>query len=422
MPTPDEGNGPVNEARDLDAWLAEVSGPEWVLYCKVLSSNDTYAKPNVHQGGPYLGRDILTVAFPLLTDRADREVNPDVHLPASVDSHGWSGDVRLVWYNSKRLTGRANGRDEARLTRWGGSSHPLVEPDATGAIAAFAFLLAPVGDADAVRVWRSRGPDDTALLIERFGEPDPGHPAIVSAGGSVHPEEPHGSCTLEDNQIPAPWREAFPTGDEIIQWVVSRLRDRNVGADRRLVRRRDCEYDVFRSVERWHVLPRVRRGFDTVDAFVEYAGSVSNRRKSRAGRSLELHVRQILREESIPHSWQPRTELSRRPDFIFPSIERYRQVTGPDESLRMLAVKTTCKDRWRQILNEAARVPIKHLLTLQRGVSVDQFREMADENVVLVVPKPLMRSYPRAVRGRLVSLEMFLKDVRKLGGPPNGWE
>ncbi len=50
----------------------------------------------------------------------------------------------------------------------------------------------------------------------------------------------------------------------------------------------------------------------------------------------------------------------------------------------MLAVKTTCKDRWRQILNEAQRIKPKHLLTLQEGVSHRQFDEMQEsKNLVL---------------------------------------
>jgi hypothetical protein len=32
----------------------------------------------------------------------------------------------------------------------------------------------------------------------------------------------------------------------------------------------------------------------------------------------------------------------------------------------MLGVKTTCSDRWRQVLAEADRIQLKHLLTLHR--------------------------------------------------------
>jgi len=84
----------------------------------------------------------------------------------------------------------------------------------------------------------------------------------------------------------------------------------------------------------------------------------------------------------------------------------------------MLAVKTTCKDRWRQILNEVDkdRIPTKHLLTLQEGVSQNQFNEMLDEGVQLVVPFGLHKSYPKKVRPHLMTLESFLADIRLLAG------
>jgi hypothetical protein len=80
----------------------------------------------------------------------------------------------------------------------------------------------------------------------------------------------------------------------------------------------------------------------------------------------------------------------------------------------MLAAKTTCKDRWRQILNEAERIPVKHLLTLQEGISENQFREMHAAGVTLVVPRPLMSKYPVSVRHQLLSVEKFVSEVREL--------
>ena len=80
----------------------------------------------------------------------------------------------------------------------------------------------------------------------------------------------------------------------------------------------------------------------------------------------------------------------------------------------MLAVKTTCRDRWRQILNEADRVPAKHLLTLQEGVSENQFAEKVRAGVELVVPAGLTGTYPAAVRPHLRTLESFIGEVRLL--------
>ena len=116
------------EDTELTDWFDHVTGTEWFWYVKYLSANNTYAKKNVHQGGPYISKDALRLLFPRLEKRANRVSNPDLTLPAEVDSHGaWDLTLRLVWYNSKRL-GQKNGRDEARLTRWADSTRPWCQP------------------------------------------------------------------------------------------------------------------------------------------------------------------------------------------------------------------------------------------------------------------------------------------------------
>jgi hypothetical protein len=184
--------------------------------------------------------------------------------------------------------------------------------------------------------------------------------------------------------------------------------------DERLMRRRDCEFSIFRSLEEDVVMPRVKEGFATVDLFVDFANSVTNRRKSRAGSSLELHAKAIFEEEVLQYSHNKISEGAKRPDFLFPSVRAYRDGAFPAEKLQMLAVKTTCKDRWRQILNEADRIPKKHLLTLQRGVSLAQFSEMQAAGVSLVVPKQLHDSYENSIRGQLLSLEQFISTAKAL--------
>jgi hypothetical protein len=174
---------------------------------------------------------------------------------------------------------------------------------------------------------------------------------------------------------------------------------------------------MFRSVEEFHVLPRLAERFATVDLFVEFASTVLNRRKSRSGKSLELHLLAIFGEERLSNSWGQYTEAKRKPDFVFPSIEKYRDGRWPADRLRVLGAKTTVKDRWRQVLNEAKRVPTKHIFTLQQGVSEEQFREMKEEGVTLVVPAALHTQYPKSVRTELVSLDRFIRETRNVCGP-----
>ena len=152
--------------------------------------------------------------------------------------------------------------------------------------------------------------------------------------------------------------------------------------------------------------------------FLEHAQSVLQRRKARAGNSLQLHVRQVFLEESLREghefSYNPISEAGKRPDFLFPSADAYHNSAYPEQQLRMLAVKTTTRDRWRQILNEASRIGTKHLFTLQEGVSVNQFQEMLSANVQLVVPASLHQKYPASIRSSLQTLESFMGDIRLL--------
>jgi type II restriction enzyme len=78
----------------------------------------------------------------------------------------------------------------------------------------------------------------------------------------------------------------------------------------------------------------------------------------------------------------------------------------------MLASKTTCKDRWRQILNEADRIKTRHLFTLQQGISKNQLEEMYKYNVCLVIPKPYLSSYPKEFRARILTLDNFVSRTK----------
>ena len=77
-----------------------------------------------------------------------------------------------------------------------------------------------------------------------------------------------------------------------------------------------------------------------------------------------------------------------------------------------LGAKTTCKDRWRQIIGEADKIPQKHLFTLQQGISGNQLREMKSSGVILVVPKPYLTSFPKEHREDIWTLDKFVRYVR----------
>jgi hypothetical protein len=187
----------------------------------------------------------------------------------------------------------------------------------------------------------------------------------------------------------------------------------------------DIEERLFRTYERHIVSERLQQGFVTkgvadVEAFVSYSLQVQNRRKSRAGYALGHHVEALLLAHKVPHKREATTEKRNGPDFLFPDEAAYHDPAWPAGQLFMLGVKTSCKDRWRQVLAEADRIPVKHLLTLEPGISPAQTDEMRKEHLKLVLPRALHTSYRPAQRGELAAVADFLELVRARPGAGQG--
>lgn len=406
---------------DLLEWLDAHGGPRFTWYVKRLSGNDTLANGS-HQAGPYIPREILFRVLPAL-NRQDVK-NPDVWFNLYVDSHADHRQVRAVWYNNHyHDTTAKRGRDETRVTNFGGGASALLDPESTGALTVFAFAAADPAAVPECHVWVCRHETEEDLVEDRVGPVEPGKWLLwPPAQGGLFPTDARPavrtSCWLGDDEIPAAWRLKFPTGADIIRKAVELRDDSSLDPDRRLIRRRECEFEIFRSVEQAIELPHIMAGFTNIDGFIARAQTILQRRKARSGHSLELHARAIFLEERLVEgthfAHQPVSEDGKTPDFLFPSVASYHDPAFPADRLRMLAVKTTCRDRWRQILNEADRIPMKHLLTLQEGVSETQFREMTNAGVQLVVPAGLAETFPKDVRPHLQTLESFIGDVRLL--------
>jgi hypothetical protein len=404
---------------DVTDWMSEVAQSESIWYIKRLSGNDTLAN-GTHQAGPYVPKELLFGILPEL-NRPDK-ANPDAWLEMYIDSHADCRKVRVIWYNNKLHGGT---RNEARITQLGGSGSALLDPDSTGALVVFAFLVKDNGETDSCHVWVCRNQTEEDLVEDRVGPVEPGRWTVwrpkregVQGALEVRGDVSRGSCWLCANEIPAAWIQKFPTGLEIVERAVRLRPETGVDVDKRILRRRECEYEVFRSVEEAVELPRIKEGFTNINDFIARAQTILQRRKARSGLSLELHTRAIFIEEGLKEdkdfSYDCESESGKKPDFIFPSEAAYKNTSFSAGKLRMLAVKTTCKDRWRQILNEADRVGTKHLLTLQEGVSENQFKEMVQASVKLVVPEPLIAKYPKKVQPELQTLESFMGDVRLL--------
>lgn len=208
--------------------------------------------------------------------------------------------------------------------------------------------------------------------------------------------------------------ETFPTTRRFSEFARSALADVDpLGRpDETLVRLTETEERLFRLLERHIVQKRLDEGFETVDDFISYSLSVHNTRKSRAGHSLENHLEFIFKEHGLRFQRGVYTESKSKPDFLFPGAHEYLDESFPTDLLTMLGVKTTCKDRWRQVLREARRISRKHLATLEPGISSSQTDQMQESRLQLVLPEPLHETYTASQRDWLWTLGDFI-DYRK---------
>ena len=399
----------------IEDWIQDTTGKNWSWYVKRLAGNDTLLTGG-HQAGPYLPRQVIFDLFPSVAKAST--LNPRAHFPVVIDSHAHPEQiVTAIWYNNKIIANKS--RDECRVTNWGGKSSPLLDPEATGSICIFAFNHQENSDAQACRLWICESLQEEEILETITGSIEPGEwlykstdSHFVKQTSNLRPDP----CKLDEVAIKTEWGERFPNGLEIVDKVL-RLLPNSVkdNPDKRLIARRNCEFSVFQSVEERFFLSKVRQGFSTIDEFTDHANSLMNRRKSRSGRSLELHAKAIFSEEGLTKfEHDVVSERKKRPDFLFPSQEAYQDKSFPVSKLRMLAAKTTCKDRWRQVISEADRIDKKHLLTLQEGVSLNQYKEMQEAGIVLVVPSPLHKKYHKDIRPDLMFFRDFVTETKLL--------
>ena len=174
-----------------------------------------------------------------------------------------------------------------------------------------------------------------------------------------------------------------------------------------------AEFELFGGLEEKIYGSVFAKPFKNCQELINFSNTILNRRKSRAGKSLEHNLSAIFNTFNLHFEEQVITEGNKKPDFIFPDGTSYHNFMFPAEKLTMLGAKTTCKDRWRQVLNEANRIDNKHLFTLQLGVSKNQLKEMKEEKLTLVIPKSNFQYFPIEFRKDILDLKSFILMVKE---------
>lgn len=172
---------------------------------------------------------------------------------------------------------------------------------------------------------------------------------------------------------------------------------------------RDIEYRLFRDFElraRSMELVRIVLGMDCTGMSVERALralitefpridkvllSAAQQRKSRAGKSFELHIERMLKDGRVPYEAQVVIESKKRPDFVMPDFRLYSDTGRARKEALVLSAKTTLRERWKQVHGEIRDCDL-YLATVDENVAASAISEMGEEGIVLVVPESLKDS------------------------------
>lgn len=213
--------------------------------------------------------------------------------------------------------------------------------------------------------------------------------------------------------------ETFPTTSLFSEFTRSTIKEVSPieEPDKTLLMWMEREELLFRTLEKHIVEQKLKEGFGSdgidVDDFISFSLGVQNRRKARAGLAFENHLSIIFNVNDIKYSKGKVTELNKKPDFIFPGIQQYHTNDFDTTLLTMLGVKTSAKDRWRQVLSEASRIKKKHLLTLEPAISKNQTDEMISENIQLVIPQEILQTFKAEQQKYILNVYEFINEVKQ---------
>jgi restriction endonuclease EcoRII-like protein len=98
---------------------------------------------------------------------------------------------------------------------------------------------------------------------------------------------------------------------------------------------------------------------------------------------------------------------------LFPGSKEYHDRQFDSALLVMLGAKSTLKERWRQILTEAEKIPRKHLCTLEPAISKSQTDDIANHAIQLVIPEAFHQTYTDEQKPQLWTVSKFVEFVQQ---------
>ena len=367
-------------------------------FCRFITANDT-GKNGSHQAGFYIPK----CAAPLLFDTLGKKGENKDKLVKVKWQDDFVTESRFIYYGQGT-------RNEYRITRFG-KNFPFFEEDNVGDLLIITqqsedyyhgFILQTDQDIDDFFAYFNLSSEMTNQLIDvkQANTPEKQLETGIQELVTLYTDFP------ETKQMAKFAREIYNKVHKITDTEVCE------NPDLQLLKWIDTEYSLFRGFEEKVYAPIYSIPFPNCQELVKFSNIILNRRKSRAGKSLEHHLATIFTAAQLDFEEQSVTEDNKKPDFLFPNGEAYHNLLFPSENLVFLGAKTTCKDRWRQVLNEANRIETKYLFTLQQGISKNQLREMKHEHLKLVVPASYRTSFDKEFQPEIETLASFMEMVK----------
>jgi len=372
-----------------------------IVFSKYITSNDAGST-----GGHQSGFHIHKQAWPLFFDtEGEKGANKDKFITIRWQDD-FETDSRAIYYGSGT-------RNEYRLTRFG-KGFPYLSDENIGDLLIIskkqdtfyeAFVLSADEDIEGFFTAMNMSSMETNGIIPKQFEITSQELLINCFESFIASLRVDFPTTID---IASTARNCYNRVYKITEAIIK------TNPDREILRWVETEFQLFKSIENKRYSEKIKTPFSSVEELIVTANTILNRRKSRAGKSLEHHLAEVFSTFSLAFDSQAVTEDNKKPDFLFPGMEEYFNPKYDRNKLAVLASKTTCKDRWRQILNEADEIKTKHLFTLQQGISKNQLDEMYKSDVQLVVPKAYLTSFPEEYRGKILTLEMFVGHIQAL--------
>ena len=381
----------------LNSAISKVQNAKYA-FCRFITANDT-GKNGSHQAGFYIPK----CAVALLFDKPGVKGENKDKLVKVKWQDDFITDSRFIYYG--QVT-----RNEYRITRFG-KNFPFFEEDNVGDLLIIAqqsedyyygFVLQTDQDIDDFFAFFNLSPDMTNQLID------------VAQSNTLEKQLENNIQELVSLYIDFPETVQMAKMAREIYNRIHQISDKDIcrTPDLQLLKWIDTEYSLFRGFEEKIYAPIYSVPFPNCQELVRFSNIILNRRKSRAGKSLEHHLATIFTAAQLKYEEQAVTEDNKKPDFLFPDGKAYHDLLFPADKLIFLGAKTTCKDRWRQVLNEANRIETKYLFTLQQGISKNQLLEMRHEHLKLVVPASYRSSFDKEFQPEIETLASFIEIVK----------